>query len=145
MVIGASLRLADEAIAWSPTVNGLRLGLRADSHQRPRNLLLFFENLGVEPLDLFVARGEAHRIIFTAITLDRRMLKMDDAGLYIPFVGLCAMPVTERLAAGATRKFALPADKQLYIPHKGEGITPRLTCCWKGVRSGHRLKRPLGN
>jgi hypothetical protein len=32
------------------------------------------------------------------------------------------MPVTERLAAGATRHFALPADKRLYIPHKAEGI-----------------------
>ena len=119
----APLLPASAQISWSPIVNGLRLGLRVDSHQRPRNLLAFFENLGQEPLDLFVARGEVHRIEFTAITFDHRTLKLNDAALYIPCAGLCAMPVTETLAAGATRQFTLPADKQLYVPRQGKYAT----------------------
>ena len=98
-------------------MNKLRLGLSVES--RPKgNILVYFENLGIPPLDLFIAIGEVHRVEFTAITLDRRMLKVTDAVYVRPCAGICNYPVLERVYPGVV-KYTYPVEKHIYIPPKG--------------------------
>jgi hypothetical protein len=124
ILVGApSLLLAGETTTWSPAVNGLRLGLSLKSRPPQGDLFVFLENLGTTPLDLFLAFGEEHRVQFTAITLDRRELKISDAAAYRPCAGVCGQPVVERIYPGDTNKYAFSLEKQLYVPPKGRYTT----------------------
>jgi hypothetical protein len=120
-LLGApNLLLAGEAIAWSPAVQGLRLGLSFKSRPPHGYLFVFLENLGTTPLDVFLALGEEYRVQFTAITLDRRELKISDAAAYRPCAGICGQPILERLYPGDTNKYTFSLEKQFYVSPKGQ-------------------------
>ncbi len=115
-----SLRLfAEEALRWSPAVNGLTIGLRLQSDLPHSLLLVFLKNVGATPRDLFVSMGRLQRIEFTATAPDRREYAINDRELYRPCGGVCDLPLSERMNPGTTRKWTFALEDLLYVPPKG--------------------------
>ncbi len=119
-LLTTQLRLfAEEAIRWSPAVNGLTIGLRLQSDLPYGHLVVFLKNLSSRPRDLFVSIGRLQRIEFTATAPDGREYAITDRELYRPCGGLCDLPVSRRLNPGTTRKWTFALEDLLYVPPKG--------------------------
>ena len=122
-ITGACSLLANDNVAWGPANNNLCIGLRLEKTLANGAVLIYVQNTGRAPRDLYINDGPVQRWLFTAIAPNGKRIKIQDRLFYLS-CGLCArQPLTERLAPGATRKWTYAFDRQFYIPPSGPTTT----------------------
>lgn len=116
LVITASDLLALEAISWSPSLNGLRLGLRLQIDGANSLALVFLNNVDVIRKGVFVSLGLAKRLELIATSPDGKEYAIRQRAEFTPCAGLCYWPLIENVSPGQTLRLEFATEDLIYIP-----------------------------
>ena len=118
LVITASDLLALEAISWSSSVNGLRLGLRLEINEANSLAVVFLNNTGIIGKGVFVSLGLVKRFDFTAVSPDRKEYVIRQRAEYLSCADLCYWPVIDNLGPGQSQRLEFVTKDLIYIPER---------------------------
>ena len=119
LVFKVSDLLAVEATNWSPSVNGLRLGLRLHVNEARSVVLVFLENVDVIRKGVFVSLGLVKRLNFIAVSPDGKEYPIRQRAEYLPCAGLCYLPLIDNLGPGQTQQLEFATKDLIHIPERG--------------------------
>ena len=118
LVITTSDLLALEAISWSPSVNGLRLGLRLQINGASSLALVFLNNVDRIRKGVFVSLGLVKRLDFIAASPDGKEYPIKQRAAYVPCAGLCYLPLIDNLSPGQTLQLEFAMKDLIHIPER---------------------------
>ena len=118
LVITTSDLLAFEAINWSPSVNGLRLGLRLEINEGNSLAVVFLNNIGPIGKGVFVSQGLVKRFEFIAVSPDGKEYVIRQRAEYVPCAGLCYWPLIDNLGPSQTQRLEFATKDLIYIPDR---------------------------
>lgn len=119
LAFAVSNLLGSEAISWSPSLKGLRLGIRLQVNGANGIVVVYLHNTDVVRHGVFVSLGMVKRLNFVAVSPDGKEYPIRQRAEYMPCGGLCYLPVIDELDPDRTQQLEFGTKDLIHVSERG--------------------------
>jgi len=118
LAFAVSNLLGSEAISWSPSLKGLRLGIRLQMNGTDSLVFVYLHNTDVVRKRVFVSLGMVKRLNFLAVSPDGKEFSIRQRAEYMPCAGLCYWPFIDQLDPDGTLQLEFATKDLIHISER---------------------------